>query len=268
VVQAVLDVHDTPSSSLLVAPVGLGVVWSDQLVPFQRSANVRCVPALLMKYPTAVHAAVDVHDTALSRLLVAPVGLGVGWIAQLAPFQCSANVTRWPALSTKSPMAMQAVLDAHDTPWKVLCVAPAGWGMVWSAQAVPFQRSAKLTAGPPRVVKKYPTAVHAEVEVHDTPASPLLNAPLGLRVVWSDQLVPFERSANVSCVPALSVTPPTAPQAVVDVHEIPPRLLDVAPVGFWVFWTDQLVPSQRSAKVPLEEPPTAVHTVADAHDTP
>jgi hypothetical protein len=36
-VQAVADVHETPSRD--AAPPGLGVEWTDQLVPFQASAK-------------------------------------------------------------------------------------------------------------------------------------------------------------------------------------------------------------------------------------
>ena len=41
-----------------------------------------------------------VHDTPDRLLLVAPDGLGVGWIDQLVPSQLSANVSVLPALST------------------------------------------------------------------------------------------------------------------------------------------------------------------------
>jgi hypothetical protein len=36
----VLDVHETPSRELTVAPLGVGVVCTDHVVPFQISANV------------------------------------------------------------------------------------------------------------------------------------------------------------------------------------------------------------------------------------
>ena len=41
---AVADAHDTPLRSLFSPPVGLGVLWIDQLLPFQRSANVSAGP--------------------------------------------------------------------------------------------------------------------------------------------------------------------------------------------------------------------------------
>ena len=40
-----------------------------------------------------MHADVAVHDTPARLLYVAPAGLGVGWMAQVAPFQLSAKVT-------------------------------------------------------------------------------------------------------------------------------------------------------------------------------
>ena len=44
--QAVADVHDTPLRTLRPAPAGLGVAWTDQLVPSQRSASVSLLPEL------------------------------------------------------------------------------------------------------------------------------------------------------------------------------------------------------------------------------
>ena len=37
---AVSDVHDTPNSELLFDLLGLGVVWTVQVAPFQTSARV------------------------------------------------------------------------------------------------------------------------------------------------------------------------------------------------------------------------------------
>ena len=70
-------------------------------------------------------------------------------------------------------------------------------------------------------------------------------------MLWSAQLVPFHRSANATPVPELLVSSPTAVQAVLEVHDTPPRLLPVVPVGLGVVWIDQLVPFQRSANVTL-----------------
>ena len=97
-VHAILVVHDTPFRALALAPLGLGVPWIVQLVPFQRSASVDWTPALLWYSPVAVQTVLVVHDTPLRALSLAPVGLGVLWIVQLAPFQLSASVAIVPAL--------------------------------------------------------------------------------------------------------------------------------------------------------------------------
>ena len=47
-VHAVFEVHDTPYRKLSGALVALGVLWIVQLLPFQRSASVTFVLALLV----------------------------------------------------------------------------------------------------------------------------------------------------------------------------------------------------------------------------
>ena len=47
-VHALFDVHDTPFREFPGALVAFGVLWIVQLVPFQRSASVESVPALLV----------------------------------------------------------------------------------------------------------------------------------------------------------------------------------------------------------------------------
>jgi hypothetical protein len=91
------------------------VLWSVQRAPFQNSANGTRVPAVSIRYPTAVHFPLDQHDTPCSTLAVAPAGIGVGWIDQRRPFQRSANVTRTSADLAKNPTAVHAVGDAQDT---------------------------------------------------------------------------------------------------------------------------------------------------------
>src|SRR6266566_7753804 len=97
-VHSVVDGQATPERRLALAPAGLGLDWIAQLLPFQRSARVRPTPALFVEYPTAVHRVVEGQATPRSRLLVAPLGLGVDWTAQLLPFQRSASVTITPEL--------------------------------------------------------------------------------------------------------------------------------------------------------------------------
>ena len=49
------------------------------------------------------------------------------------------------AIRTSYPAAVQAVDAVQDTPSKKLPWAPAGFGVDWTAQVVPFQRSASVT---------------------------------------------------------------------------------------------------------------------------
>jgi hypothetical protein len=91
---AFADEHDTARSSLKPAPAGLGVLWSDQLVPSQASAKALRVSPV----PTAVHAIADKHDTPYSPLVA--VGLGVLCTDQVLPSQASVNVRGVPARST------------------------------------------------------------------------------------------------------------------------------------------------------------------------
>ena len=93
------------------------MVWIAQLLPSQTSASVAGAfgpPA--PEDPTAVHALGELHDTPYSTLSCAPLGTGVAWIAQLLPFQSSANVTTAPLLFVKSPTAMHELAEVHDTP--------------------------------------------------------------------------------------------------------------------------------------------------------
>src|SRR5215469_16493465 len=95
-VQAVAALQDTSLSWLVVEPAGLGVCWTAQWLPSQRSASVSWFPAEVSKNPTAVQAAVDVQGTPSRKLRVAPGGLGVCWTVQLLPSQCSARVCSTP----------------------------------------------------------------------------------------------------------------------------------------------------------------------------
>jgi hypothetical protein len=138
-----------------------------------------------------------------------------------------------------------------------------GLDMTWTDQLVPFQRSATKVLPLAKLMGAGPTAMHAVAEVHDTPLNDP-DVPPGLGVVWTDQPVPFHRSASV--VPP--GPPPTAVHAVAEVHDTALRLVVV---GSAVVWIDQLVPSQRSTNVgPNERPenPNAVQAVAELHETP
>ncbi|HEX9413771.1 MAG TPA: hypothetical protein VF916_09745 [Ktedonobacterales bacterium] len=196
----------------------------------------------------------DVHDTLLRKANCAPLGVGVAWMLQLAPFHRSASV---PALDT--PTAAQADDDVHDT----LVRKPppcGGLAVVWTRHLVPFHCSASVPA------LDAPTAVQADEDIQDTPESPPPPCD-GLGVAWICQFVPFHLSASV---PALEV--PTAVQADEEVQDTPLR--KPPPWGgLGVVWMRQLVPFQRSTTA-WEAPaldvlaPTAVHADGAVQETP
>jgi hypothetical protein len=159
-----------------------------------------------------VHALFDVHDTPLRELLIAPAGVGIGWINHREPFQRSTSATPSPALFVTVPTAVQSLSDVHEAPLSELARAPSGSCVLWSLQRAPFQNSANGTRMP-AVSIRYPTAVHAPLDEHDTPCSPLAVAPAGIGVGWIDQRRPFQRSANVTRPSADVAKNPTAVHA-------------------------------------------------------
>src|SRR5580704_14056565 len=108
------------------------------------------------------------------------------------------------------------------------------------------------------LLKKLPAAVQSVADTHDTPS----RVSLILAITWTDQAVPYHRSAN----PA-----PTAVHAADKVQETPWSGLYVGPLGLGVTWMVQAEPFHASASVtgaePVAEAPTAVQAVADAHET-
>src|SRR5580704_9549311 len=99
-------------------------------------------------FPTAVQAVALVHETRLSALSGASLALGVDWISQVEPFQCSARVNVCPAPLWKDPTALHAIGDVHATPLSTLSVAPLGLGVDWISQSPSLQRSASVTCWP------------------------------------------------------------------------------------------------------------------------
>ena len=75
----------------------------------------------------------ELHDTAAS--LVKGLLLGVGWIVQLVPSQCSAR--------NGSPTAVHEVAELQDTLFS--SEKPSVFGVVWAVQTLPFQRAATVT---------------------------------------------------------------------------------------------------------------------------
>src|SRR5262249_54640312 len=100
------------------------------------------------------------------------------------------------------PTAVQAEADLHDTASRKLPCAPAGLGVAWTRQRVPFHRSAKVTSVP-EPFPEPPAAEHAGAAGQDRAPRKLNGAPERLGVAWTRQRVPFHRSAKVTSVPEL-----------------------------------------------------------------
>jgi hypothetical protein len=134
-----VDRHDTAFSWLKAKPMGLGVGWIDQALPFQASASV-VLPEPFELLPTAVQALVVGQETPDRLVSVAPVGLGLGRMAQEAPFQDSVSEA-W----SDEPTAMHELDDLHETPKISESDAPDGVNGLATDQALPFQISASGT---------------------------------------------------------------------------------------------------------------------------
>jgi hypothetical protein len=63
-----------------------------------------------------VHSVDEVHDTLYKTINEAPVGFGGSWIDHDVPFHRSAKGSSSYVLVWKTPTAVHAVDDAHDTP--------------------------------------------------------------------------------------------------------------------------------------------------------
>src|SRR3954452_12049492 len=122
-----------------------------------------------MDTPTAVHALADVHETPLNRLSAsAGLGLMVGLVVQVVPFQCSASGAPPPG---PVPAATQAAAEGQETPTSFTS-EPDTAAVGWTAQLVPSQRSASVWASVRSPT--FPTAVHAVGVLHDTAEKRLL----------------------------------------------------------------------------------------------
>ena len=112
-----------------------------------------------------------------------------------------------------------------------------------------------------------PTAVQAFADTHDTAIKPL---PLAPGVDSIDYAEPSHRSTR-GTPPAVSETPPTAVHALAAVHDTPSKADCEAPPGSGTGTTDHDDPSHHSANAnstPLSNTlPTAIHALADTHDT-
>jgi hypothetical protein len=239
--------HDTPVNADPVDPTGFGVIWTDQVAPFHRSASVTLPMPVLRALPTAVQEPEEEHDTPSKPAAPAPTGFGVVWTDQVAPFHRSASGSDPPLALAAPPTAVHAVAEVHDTPLRVDALAPTGTRVDWIAQVTPFHRSARGVSSTALYV--YPTAMHVVVREHDTLFRNDPLAPTGFGDDSSAQVTPFHRSAKVAPTTLSLEEYPMAVHAVDEVHDTPLRIDTDAPTGFWVCWTAQDRPFQRSASV-------------------
>jgi hypothetical protein len=105
----------------------------------------------------------------LVRLLeVAPDGPEVDWTVQLLPFHDSTRVLEMPGPVLYVPTAVHELAEAQLTASRLLDSAPAGLGLLSTAQDEPSQLSIRATSVPARSTNS-PTAKHAVVDVHVSP---------------------------------------------------------------------------------------------------
>ena len=89
-------------------------------------------------------------------------------MAQLLPFQRSTSVFVL-LVPLDRPTAVHALGEVHETPASSLPLALAG-GMGWILHCVPSHAAASAWAVPV-LSRRYPMAVQAAAEEHDTPKS-------------------------------------------------------------------------------------------------
>jgi hypothetical protein len=172
--QKIAEAHDTPARLIrtpLVALTGSGAGWICHVLPFHVSARAT-VAALVppKREPTASQKAADVQDTALRLLVSAPRGDTASWIVHLVPFQDSARASCPLLLDTwELPAVSHAVTVAHDTWLRLVTDAFAGFGVVCTAQEVPFQVTPRLKV-PPELPVYMPAASQNAAVTQDTPA--------------------------------------------------------------------------------------------------
>jgi hypothetical protein len=119
-------------------PAGLGIEASDQLLPFQFTANGSRSPVVGTYPPTAVHLVAEMHKTALKNSYPgSPAGTGMVSFDHVLPFQRLAT-TAPPSIQ---PTAVQAVEAVQET----LPSEPPPVGVGASDHFSPSQLSASST---------------------------------------------------------------------------------------------------------------------------
>jgi hypothetical protein len=97
---------------------------------------------------------------------------------------------------------VHAVATEQDTEFSALPSVPAGLAVDWTAHAVPFQRSARVTTTPELTAD--PAAVQLAADRQDTPASCEEEAPGAPGPDCSAHWLPFQDSASGDATPELS----------------------------------------------------------------
>jgi hypothetical protein len=244
-IQNLSEAHET-ASKLAVAPRGLGVVWTFQPRPFQRAARVTCTLVFAVSWPTAVHAALEEHETSFSAPSPGPVTVGRFWFTHRGPRRCPANNSAIIPPRWKVPTLMHAPLTTHVTAANDPSVAPFGRPIRSTDQNRPFHRSASGRWNPALFVND-PTALHAFRDVHATSTRLVLWPPYAASC--QVHIFPSQTSPNVRVSPAESTTAvPTAKHDFDDVHETLPSS-EPLPPGSTAFAFDHLWPFHRWAHV-------------------
>jgi hypothetical protein len=151
-----------------------------------------------------MHDIAAVQLTALSSLNCAPRGTGTGWMRHRAPPHRSTRTFEFAP-----PTAVQASAAGQATANSLLDGDPFGLGVGWMRQLRPFHRSASVRCAPDPTAN-CPTAVHAELDGHDTLFRALAAAVRGFGVDWTVQVPPLRRSASVTPSPEFVTCKPTA----------------------------------------------------------
>ena len=165
--------HDTAVRFACATPRGFGLTTVDHLAPFQCSTKVLneafSDSGLVAENPTAEQSVAVAHDTPTSTPSVDPVGLGLGTMDQLDPFQRSMSVAE-----NVLPTAKQLFADVHETPARPAPTSPAGCGLGTIDHVEPFHRSMNESVNVP------PTAKQFVADAHDTAETEPLGGPGGL----------------------------------------------------------------------------------------
>jgi hypothetical protein len=169
------------------------------------------------------------------------------------------------------PTAVQAVDEAHETAVnKDPIEVTGGLGVFRTVHFVPFHTSTKVRKA--ELPSWSPTAVHAVLEVHETPLKTALVDPNGVWVFRITHFVPIQASASIESTFELLSENPTAVHDPTVAQETARSSVSVAPAGMGVFWITHFVPFHASARPPFTPLawylPTAVQVVFELHETP